>query len=106
MPLLKPLDACRFSEHGPMPQALSVGTSFAVMLLCLQAGQELAAPEGDAAETIFHVLEGEGRVRDGDDWHPVRATDTVHVLPGSSKALIAGEGRLVVMGVRALRGAS
>lgn len=104
MPLLKPLEAQRFSEHGPLPQALSVGENLAVMLLCLQSGQELTAPEGDTSETLFHVLEGEGTVRDGDEHHPVQANGTVHVMPGSSKALVAGEGTLTVMGVRHLRG--
>lgn len=103
MPLLKPLEAQRFSEHGPLPQALSVGTNLAVMLLCLQSGHELVAPEGDASETVFHVLDGEGFVRDGDALHSVRANDAVHVLPGSRKALVAGEGALTVMGVRHLQ---
>ena len=104
MPLLKPMDERRFSDHGPMPQALSVGTGFAVMLLCLQAGQELVAPASDASETLFHVLEGEGFVREGTTRHPVQANEAVHVLPGSAKALVAGEGRLVVLGVRQMGG--
>lgn len=100
MPLLKPLEAQRFSDAGPLPQALSVGENLAVMLLCLQAGQELVAPEGDAAETLFHVIDGSGWVLDGDQRHPVQACDTVHVMPGHGKALVAGEGALTVMGVR------
>lgn len=104
MSLLKPLERQRFSPRGPVPQALSVGENLAVMLLCLEAGQELVAPEGDAAETLFHVLEGEGFVRDGDARHAVRAFDTVHIAPGTPKSLVAGGVPLTVMGVRHMSG--
>ena len=102
MPLLKPLDQRRFSEHGPVPRPLSMGRGLAVMLLCLQSGQSLVAPEGDEAETVFTVLDGEGSVRDGTDTHEVSAGDVVHVMPGDDKSLIAGAGKFTVLGVRRL----
>ncbi len=102
MPLIQPLEQLRFSEHGPVPRPVSMGTGLAVMLLCLQAGQSLVAPQGDDAETVFTVLEGEGSVREGGVTHAVTAGDVVHVLPGDDKSLIAGEGRFAVLGVRRL----
>ncbi|HEX7001786.1 MAG TPA: hypothetical protein VF164_08825 [Trueperaceae bacterium] len=102
MPLLKPLEQRRFSEHGPVPRPLSMGSGLAVMLLCLQSGQTLVAPQGDEAETVFTVLDGDGSVREGTTTHPVRAGDVVHVMAGDDKSLVAGEGTFTVLGVRRL----
>ena len=102
MALLKPLDQRRFSEHGPVPRPLSMGDGLAVMLLCLQSGQSLVAPQGDDAETVFTILDGEGSVKEGPATHPVRTGDVVHVMPGDDKSLIAGDGRFTVLGVRRL----
>lgn len=102
MPLLKPLEQRRFSEHGPVPRPLSMGTGLAVMLLCLQSGQTLVAPQGDEAETVFTVLDGDGSVREGTSTHSVQAGDVVHVMPGEDKSLIAGQGTFTVLGVRRL----
>jgi len=105
VPLLKPLELTRFSERGPVPRPLHMGEGMVLMLLCLQKGQELVAPEGDTTETVFTVLDGEGFVREGDQTHAVRAGDVVHVMPGSPKALVAGEGTFTVLGTRRLNGA-
>ena len=104
MPLTRALEARRFSDAGPIPRPLSVGDGLAAMLLCLQRGQRLQAPESDDAETVFTVLDGEGAVVDGEDRFEVRAGDVVHVLPGRVKALEAGEGTFTVLGVRRLGG--
>ena len=93
MPLIKPLELRRFSEHGPVPRPVSMGSGMAVMLLCLRSGQSLVAPQGD---------DGEGQVREGEALHTVAAGDVVHVLPGEDKALIAGAGTFTVLGVRRL----
>jgi hypothetical protein len=37
----------RYSERGPVPRPLHMGEGMVVMLLCLQKGQELIAPEND-----------------------------------------------------------
>ncbi|HLR45763.1 MAG TPA: hypothetical protein VK092_01290 [Deinococcales bacterium] len=104
MPLLKPLDHARYSERGPVPRPLNVGPGLAIMLLCLQKGQELVAPEDDRTETVFTVLEGDGFVTDGDERHAVTAGDVVHILPDSAKVLTAGEGTFTVLGTRRLKG--
>lgn len=104
MPLIHALARRAFSERGPRPQALHVGENQAVMLLCLQDGQELRAPEGDTGETTFAVLEGEGSVIEGEDHHAVTVGDVVHVAPGITKALVAGAGTMTVLGVRHLAG--
>lgn len=101
---MRPLEGRRFSEAGPVPRPLSVGDGLAAMLLCLQSGQLLQAPESDGAETVFTVLDGSGFVTDGDERYAVSPGDVVHVLPGRSKALEAGEGRFTVLGVRRLAG--
>lgn len=98
------LDRRAFLEAGPYPQALHVGDTQAVMLLCLQAGQELRAPEGDANATTFVVLEGEGRIEEGEVRHAVHTGDVVHVATGQTKALVAGAGTFTVLGVRSLTG--
>lgn len=94
----------RFSERGPVPRPLKVGDQMAVMLLCLQNGQEIVAPDNDRAETIFTVLEGTGVVREDDEAHEVGPGDVVHIAPGSRKALVAGAGMFKVVGVRQLGG--
>jgi len=102
VPLSRPLEGRRFSEAGPVPRPLSVGEGLAAMLLCLQHGQVLQAPDGDDAETVFTVLDGAGFVLDGDERFEVAAGDVVHVLPGRSKALEAAAGTFTVLGVRRL----
>lgn len=104
MPLLKPLERTRFSERGPVPRPLNMGEGLAVMLLCLQNGQELIAPESDVTETIFTVLEGSGFIHEGEERHSVAAGDVVHVDAGTTKALVAGEGTFTVLGTRRLGG--
>lgn len=106
MPLLEPMEQTKYSERGPVPQVLSMGDGLAVMLLCLQNGQELVAPESDRTETLFTVLEGSGFIREADALHEVSPGQAVHILPGSSKALIAGEGTFTVLGTRRLKGKS
>lgn len=104
MPLIRTGERTRFLAGGPYPQALQVGERQAVMLLCLQRGQELAAPAGDGAETTFVVLGGAGVIVEGDERHAVATGDVVHVPPGATKALVAGEGTFSVLGVRAMGG--
>lgn len=104
MPLTRTTEARRFSQAGPVPRPLSVGEGLAAMLLCLQDGQRIEAPESDGGETVFTVLDGSGIVSDGDERFAVAAGDVVHVLPGRSKALEAGRGRFTVLGVRRLAG--
>ena len=106
MPLLEPLQHTKYSEHGPVPRPLSMGEGLAVMLLCLQKQQELIAPESDTTETIFTVMRGDGFIQEDDERHAVKAGDVVHILPGSKKALIAGDGEFVVLGTRRLKGKS
>ena len=104
MPLLLPLTQARYSEHGPVPKPLSMGDGLAIMLLSLQKGQELIAPQSDMTETVFTVLDGDGFIQEDDERHPVSAGAVVHVLPGSRKALIAGEGTFTVLGTRRRKG--
>lgn len=106
MPLIKPMERVRFSERGPVPRPLHMGEGMVVMLLCLQKGQELIAPENDLTETVFTVLEGSGFIMENDERHPVTTGDVVHIMPGSTKALIAGEGTFTVLGTRRLSGGS
>lgn len=103
MPHLKGLDRRAFSEAGPLPQVLHAGEGLVSMLVCLAAGQEVRAPEGDVAETVFTILSGHGRVLEGDDEHRVTVGDVVHVPAGTTKALLADEA-LAVVGVRRLGG--
>lgn len=103
MALIHALDQRSFSDAGPNPQVLGVGQHLAVMLLCLQKGQILRAPEGDDTETLFNVLSGEGTIFEDEVQHGVKAGDVVHLLPGQAKVLIAGDGTFAVLGVRHLR---
>ncbi len=106
MPLLEPLEMTRYSEHGPVPRPLSMGDGLAIMLLCLQDGQELVAPAGDMTETVFTVLAGSGFVQEDEERFVVTAGSVVHILPGSRKALLAAEGTFTVLGIRRLKGKS
>ncbi len=104
MPLIRALECQCFSERGPRPQVLHMGDHIAVMLLCLQDGQELRAPEGDATETLFCVLAGDGEIVEGDERHRVEVGDVVVVPAGTQKAVVAGGGILSVLGVRHMGG--
>lgn len=104
MPLLKPLEQARYSDRGPVPRPLNLGDGMVVMLLCLQNGQELIAPESDVTETIFTVLEGNGFIQEGEERHTVGPGDVVHIDAGTTKALVAGEGTFTVLGTRRLGG--
>lgn len=104
MPLMQALAQQRFSERGPVPRPLNVGDGLAVMLLCLQGDQSIVAPQDDAAETVFTVMEGSGRIREGDEEHEVTAGDVVHIDSGVPKALLATGERFVVLGVRRMAG--
>ena len=106
MPLLNPLEQVRYSERGPVPRPLHMGEGMVVMLLCLQNGQELIAPDNDLTETVFTVLEGTGFIQEDEERHPVGAGSVVHIMPGSTKARIAGEGTFTVLGTRRLAGGS
>lgn len=101
MPLLKALERTEFSDAGPLPHVVHVGPGLASLVLCLRAGQTLDAPATDATETVFAILEGRGRVLEGDEAHEVAVGDVVHVLPGARKGLRALED-LKVLGVRRL----
>jgi len=104
MPLMHALERQTFSDAGPMPQVLNVGKNLAVMLLCLQAGQELRAPESDGAETLFCVLAGAGTILEGDKEHTAEVGDIVHIPVNTPKALIAQGNTFTVLGVRVLKG--
>lgn len=106
MPLIRALQRCSYLDSGPAPQVLSVGPNLAIMLICLQNGQEMEAPPGDQSETVFSVLSGAGFVREGDERHPVVVGDIVHIPSGGRKALVAGDGQLSVLGIRHLKGQS
>lgn len=106
MPLIRPLEQTRYSGRGPVPRPLKLGEGLVTMLLCLQNGQEIVAPETDRTETVFTVLDGQGFIREDDERHPVTAGDVVHILSGSGKALIAGAGTFAVLGIRRLKGAT
>ena len=106
MPLIRTTERRTFLDAGPFPQALHVGDRQAVMLLCLQREQELQAPDGDGAETTFVVLDGDGFVAEGERRHAVTRGDVVTIAPDSTKALVAGPGPFVMLGVRSLTGRS
>jgi quercetin dioxygenase-like cupin family protein len=98
------MDHAKYSERGPVPRPLNMGDGLVDMLLCLQEGQELIAPRNDLTETVFTVLEGHGFIMEDEQRHAVEVGDVVHILAGSTKALIAGEGTFTVLGTRRLKG--
>lgn len=104
MAVIRTSEKKRFSESGPVPKPVKVGDGLATMLLCLQKGQKIEAPDGDDAETVFTVLEGDGFITDGDERASVASGDVVHILPGMKKILEAGAGTFMVLGVRRLGG--
>lgn len=106
MPLIHALERRKFLDKSPVPQVLNMGSNLATMLLGLKDGQELRAPESDVTETVFCVLSGEGEILEGETRHPVKAGDVVHIPAGETKALIAGDGEMSVLGVRHVKGRS
>lgn len=93
--------------RAALTPTVTLGQALRIQSLNSDSRQQLlVAPQGDEAETLFYVLEGEGFVQDGEQRHQVRVSDTVHVRSGARKALVAGDGRLTVMGVRYMTGAN
>ena len=68
--------------HGANNQSLAEAT--------IQPGQSTQLHRHAITEEIYHVTQGEGRMRLGESEFPIRAGDTILILPGTAHQVSAG----------------
>lgn len=89
-------DLVEFSADGAVKRVLGVSPGMRVVLVGLEAGQEIPAhaPDTDLAVAILH---GDARVLIGDDLHELRAGDVATVPAGDVRGVEAGPVGTVAM---------
>lgn len=84
-----------FSSDGAKPQFLLNTESFKVLVVGLEAGQQLPKHPGEAA--MYHFLEGEGLMFVDDDAFEIKPGVTVVASSGAKRGITA-KTRLVFIG--------
>lgn len=89
-------DLAEFSADAAAKRVLGVSPGMRVVLVGLEAGQEIPAhaPDTDLAVAILH---GDARVLIGDDLHELRAGDVATVPAGDVRGMEAGPVGMVAM---------
>ena len=83
-----------FGERCPQPQFLLDSEHFKVILVGLEAGQQI--PVQAAAMALYHFLEGNGTMTVNEQQYPVASGATLIALPGARRGMQA-ETRLVFL---------
>ena len=86
-----------FSNEGAKPQFLLNTESFKVLVVGLEAGQQLPKHPGEAA--MYHFLEGEGLMTVGDEAFAIKPGVTV-VVPSGAKRGMNAKTRVVFLGAK------
>lgn len=89
-----------FSHKEKVRKELYRSAASKVLLICLEEGQKVE-PCVMAAEVLFYVVEGSGRITAGSSTVPVHQGSLVVVPPGLERQIEAGP-RMVVLAVQAL----
>jgi quercetin dioxygenase-like cupin family protein len=84
-----------FSNEGAKPQFLLNTESFKVLVVGLEAGQQLPKHPGEAA--MYHFLEGEGLMFIDDETFEIKPGVTVVAQSGAKRGITA-KTRLVFLG--------
>jgi quercetin dioxygenase-like cupin family protein len=86
-----------YSEKGPEPEVLAENETYKCVIGGLAAGNSIPPhPEGPS---VFHFLEGSGRMIVGEQSFAVRAGATV-IVPDGAKRGIEAETQLAFLAVR------
>ena len=86
-----------FSNEGAKPQFLLNTESFKVLVVGLEAGQQLPKHPGEAA--MYHFLEGEGLMTVDDETFGIKPGVTV-VVPSGAKRGMNAKTRVVFLGAK------
>ncbi len=84
-----------FSNEGPKPQFMLNAENFKVLVVGLEAGQQL--PQHADGAAMYHFLEGEGLMFIDDETFEIKPGVTV-VAPSGAKRGITAKTRLVFLG--------
>jgi len=84
-----------FSPQGTQPQFLMDAPGFKVLVVGLEAGQQIPPHPAEAA--LYHFLEGEGLMTVDDESYVIKPGVTV-VVPGGAKRGMNAKTRVVFLG--------
>lgn len=84
-----------FAADGPKPQFLLDNPQFKVLVVGLEAGQQIPMHSGEAA--MYHFLEGEGLMTVGEETFAIQPGALVLVPAGKSRGMNA-KSRVVFLG--------
>ncbi len=84
-----------FSSEGPKPQFMLNTESFKVLVVGLEAGQQL--PQHADGAAMYHFLEGEGLMFIDDETFDIKPGVTV-VAPSGAKRGMTAKTRIVFLG--------
>lgn len=97
MELVNAIGKVRFSSSRPQRVHLAQGKSWALEMLCLEAGQEIKLPLGERA---YYVVTGSATVTTDAGSRAVPAGQLAASLPGEAMVLSnTGEQRLICLAV-------
>ena len=86
-----------FGQAGPQPQFLLDSEHFKVVLVGLEAGQQI--PVHPETMAMYHFLEGKGTMTVNDQPYPIMPGATVIALPGATRGMRA-DTRLVFLAAK------
>jgi quercetin dioxygenase-like cupin family protein len=98
MQLLTLANLKKYSETGYLKQELAVTENCKVLLICFEPEQSVE-PCVMSRNTMFHIVEGTGKVVESGLEKPVSAGDIVFIKPEVERQLKA-ETRMVVLAVQ------
>jgi quercetin dioxygenase-like cupin family protein len=98
MQLLTLASLKKYSETAYLKQELAVTENCKVLLICFEPGQSVE-PCVMSRNTMFHIVEGIGKVVEAGLEKPVSAGDIVFIKPEVERQLKA-ETRMVVLAVQ------
>lgn len=84
-----------YGSDGPSPQFLMNTEAFKVLVVGLEAGQQIPLHPGEAA--MYHFLEGEGLMIVDDETFAIRPGVTI-ITPAGAKRGMSARSRLVFLG--------
>jgi len=98
MQLLTLASLKKYSKNGYLKQELAITENCKVLLVCFEPGQSVE-PCVMSRNTMFHIVEGTGKVVEAGLERPVTTGDIIFIKPEVERQLKA-ETRMVVLAVQ------
>ena len=98
MQLLTLASLKKYSKNGYLKQELAITENCKVLLVCFEPGQSVE-PCVMSRNTMFHIVEGTGKVVEAGLEKPVTTGDIIFIKPEVERQLKA-ETRMVVLAVQ------